>query len=448
MKKSIWFLSGVLAALTVSLCFFGIRLRIAPRIVLSRALGTAVQQLDSRFERSPVHLLAHALDSRGRQQSALKLETEGLRGAVVYDMNIRSQLTPNRICAEGAIISGGKILDLTLYLDEHFAAVSSRGLVDGQYFGITYDTFPEDLRDRQLLAALIGEKTITKWETSVAGLEETMTQPVCIPALSVDDLMKVLYGSMALEPEIRRGTIQLPDTGVRSGYVVTFRIAGTELAAIAAPYRERLMPELFSWIDSMGEDPESMVTINFYLDRGRLLQISAQLENGDKAVKGVFHIGELPGTEPISLRLELADAGEKQQYELKITTESKEETYREQLQFQKTEGGHPMDAILHYQWDLSSGDMTLKLCVGSRKAEQRLNLRGEGETLTIRSQNIRPLLNFLLEQGKNTPAICTLMIAPGKEVPTPEYRNMDQWSAEDLLTLLAGFGELLGVDFP
>jgi hypothetical protein len=128
-----------------------------------------------------------------------------------------------------------------------------------------------------------------------------------------------------------------------------------------------------------------------------------------------------------------------------IRTEQNEESYEEVLHFAKTEKGETESTTVEYAWDLSSCDMVLEIRQGERKAEQRLNLTGEGENLTIRSQNIRPLLNFFLEQEKVKPAICTLTVSPGGAMTVPEYRNLDQWSWEDLLALIAGFGGLLGL---
>ena len=174
MKRKWWILFAVpVAALLLGLCFFGVRLRIAPRLVLSRAVDNSLAQLDSRFERSPVQLLTKALDSQGRQQAALKLETESKHlGPVVYDLALQTQTGPNRIQAEGAVITGGKVLDIQLFLDENFAALASQGLLEGRYYGITYETFSRDLRERQLLTALLGEGTIADWEENLSALEE------------------------------------------------------------------------------------------------------------------------------------------------------------------------------------------------------------------------------------------------------------------------------------
>ena len=449
MKKKWWIFVGVLAALLLSLSCFGVRLRIAPRLVLSRALDNTIAQLDSRFEKSPVHLLANALDSQGRQQARLKLETEEKHlGPVVYDMTLQTQIGPNRIRADGAVITGGKFLDIQLFLDENFAALASQGLLEGRYYGITYETFSRDLRDRQLLTALLGEKTIGDWEDDLSSLQEKMATDLTLPEFSPKDIRNVLYGVLALKPEIGREEILLPSAGDHTGFGVSFRATGTEISEAAQPYREQLPRSLLAWIDKMGQDPESEVCVKFSLYKGKLIQILAQLDVAGETYECLLYLGENPEEKTLSVELDVQVGGEERKFSIMIRTEQDEENYEEVLHFAKTENGEKESTTVKYQWDLSSCDMVLDIRRGERKVEQRLNLTGEGETLTIRSQNIRPLLNFLLEQEKVKPAICTLTVSPGGDVAVPEYRNLDQWSGEDLLALLAGFGSLLGLKLP
>jgi hypothetical protein len=129
-------------------------------------------------------------------------------------------------------------------------------------------------------------------------------------------------------------------------------------------------------------------------------------------------------------------------------TEAAGETYQEKLYFVHTHNGRKKSVILDYQWDLRNGDMIFEIHQDAKTTQQRMNLTGEGECITIRSQNIRPLMNLLLEQEVTTPAICTLTISPGSTVSVPDYRNLDQWSAEDLFSLLGGLGGLLGLQLP
>ena len=449
MKKKWWLIGVVLTALLLSLCFFGVRLRIAPRLVLSRTLDKTVGQLVCRFEKSPVQLIGKALDSQGRQEVGLKLETESKHlGPVVYDMTVLTQLGPNRIQADGAVITGGKVLDIQLYLDENFAALASQGLLEGRYYGITYETFSRDLREGQLLTALLGDRILNDWEASLASLGEKMAVDLTLPEFRAEDIRNLLYGVLTLKPEIGREEILLPTVGDHNGFGVSFRATGTEISAAAEPYRQQLTGPFLGWIDKMGQDPESQICVKFSLYKGKLIQILAQLDMAGEAYECLAYLGEDPGEKTISLGLDAQTGSETRRFSLMIRTEQDEACYEEVLHFVKTENGEAESTTVKYTWDLSSCDMVLDIRQDERKVEQRLNLTGEGETLTIRSQNIRPLLNFLLEQEKVKPAICTLTVSPGGYVTVPEYRNLDQWSGEDLLTLLTGFGGLLGLKMP
>lgn len=448
MKHKWWILFAVpVAALLIGLCFFGVRLRIAPRLVLSRAIDNSLAQLDSRFEKSPVQLLAKALDSQGRQRAALKLETESKHlGPVVYDMTLQTQTGPNRIKAEGAVITGGKVLDIQLFLDENFAALASQGLLEGRYYGITYETFSRDLRERQLLTALLGEGTIADWEENLLSLGEKMSTQLTFPEFSAADIRNLFRGVLALKPEIGREKILLPTAGDHRGFGVTFRATGAEIHKTAEPYRQQLSGTFRNWIDKMSRDPESQVCVKFSLYEGKLIQILAQLDIDGEASECLIYLGDDPGETTLSVEWNEQTGGESQGFSVMIRTEQDEERYEEELHFTKTGNGKKESTTVEYTWDLSSCEMALDIRQGERTVQQRLNLTGEGESLTIRSQNIRPLLNFLLEQEKVKPAICTLTVSPGGSVPVPEYRNLDQWSAEDLLALLTGFGGLLGLN--
>ena len=448
MKRKWWILGGVALTAAISLCFFGVRLRIAPRLILSRCLSSVITQLDNRFEKSPAHLLSAALDPQGKQQANLKLETEAKHlGTVVYDMTLMTQTAPNRVLAEGSVITGGKALDLSLFLNESFAAVSSQGLVSGRFFGINYETFSRDIRDRQLLAALIGDETITGWETSVASLQERMETELEMPEIHPEDIRTALFGVLALKPEISRQEIVLAD-GICTAYAVSFQASGAEIAAAAEPYRSELKPEVLQWIDSMQQDPEASVKASFCQYKGKLVQITAGLQNADEYTEILLHLGNAPEENAISLEIEIRAGEDLNRYSLQIMTEADAESYQEKLYFVHTENGRKKSFILDYQWDLSSGDMNLEIQSDGKKTEQRLNLTGEGESFTIRSQNIRPFLNLLMKQERVSPVICNLTVSPGREVEVPEYRNLDQWSAEDLFSLLGGLGGLLGLKLP
>ena len=103
---------------------------------------------------------------------------------------------------------------------------------------------------------------------------------------------------------------------------------------------------------------------------------------------------------------------------------------------------------MNYDYDLSTGEMDLCVVRDGKKAEAKVHLAGEGEHLTITTQNAASLLNLFREKNMESPVIVTLSISPGRPVVTPAYRNLDQWSMEDLWTLLKGLGSLVGLQLP
>ena len=273
-----------------------------------------------------------------------------------------------------------------------------------------------------------------------------MSAQLTLPEFSAADIRNLLRGVLALKPEIGREDILLPTAGDHRGFGVTFRATGAEIHKTAEPYRQQLSGTFRNWIDKMSRDPESQVCVKFSLYEGKLIQILAQLDIDGEASECLIYLGDDPGETTLSVEWNEQTGGESQRFSVMIRTEQDEERYEEELHFIKTENGKKESTTVEYTWDLSSCEMVLDIRQGERTVQQRLNLTGEGESLTIRSQNIRPLLNFLLEQEKVKPAICTLTVSPGGSVPVPEYRNLDQWSAEDLLALLTGFGGLLGLN--
>ena len=99
-----------------------------------------------------------------------------------------------------------------------------------------------------------------------------------------------------------------------------------------------------------------------------------------------------------------------------------------------------------YSWDLTSGDLVLDLVRQGKKYPVRLNLTGEGDTLTLYSQEAEVIQSALTGKEKTGPAICTLVISPGEPVePLSGYKNLSDWSAEDLLLLITRLGQLIGI---
>lgn len=448
MKRKWLFLGTTVLAVLLSLCFFGVRLRIAPRWILSRVLGTAFKEMEIRFDNSPVHLIMPALDMEGHQKTDLQLETQLEHlGVVRYDMLLQTQLNPSRVNALGNVVAGGKMLDLQLYLDQNFAAVSSQGLLDGNYYGITYDSFSQDIRSRELLAVLIGEKTISQWEEAICGLQKSMSGNVSMPELAIEDIPGMLYGLLVLKPQVGREEIMISGQQ-ENAYTVSFRTTGPEIAAMVESYLDQMDSKLQNLLHELKDTPDAAVHAVFFLYNEKLVRIDFSLFFPEKSVQIQVELGHAPVTDPLSLELQIQEGDDLRRFTMRVETESGKNHYAEKIYLSHTENGVISSGFLDYNWELSSGEMKLSLIENDQKAYVRLNLSGEGESLTIRTQDAAPLLNLFLQKPINYPVICTLNLKPGNSVAVPEYQNLDQWSLEDLYTLLTGLGGLLGLQIP
>ena len=447
MKRKLWsIIAASMAAIAISLCFFGVRVRIAPRLVLSGALNKTLAQLDSRYADSPLRILENVLDSAGCYQAELQLETDSdFMGLTRYDMDLKAQLSPLRVTATGTVVTGGKALDISLYLDRDFAAVSSDSLVKGNYYGITYDTFSQDIRSRELLAVLIGEDTVSQWENSVSSLAKTMSADLKLPDFSLSDIRTALYSVLALKPQVSKQQIDISGEKAMV-YAVSFQTTGQQILEAAQPHQDELTPPLSAWIDKIKQNPDILMKATFYLSRGEIIKLETNMQQTGSSSFVCATVGTGSESEPLTLNWEVKDRNSLDRFSLWVTTNSDSESYQEEIRLNHTRNGIQKSWIIDYDYDLSSSEMDLLLTGNGKQAEVRVHLAAAGKRLTITSQNIAPFIDIFRKKTMKSPAICTFSIMPGQAVVTPEYRNLDQWSMDDLWTLLKGLGSLIGLN--
>ena len=447
MKRKWWLAAAaVIASLGISLCFFGVRVRVAPRLVLYGAMNDAFGQLESSFENSPVHMLADVYDPEGHYQADLQLQTNmPLVGLVRYDMDMQVQLAPRRILGSGTVVAGKKALDLSVYLDGDFAAVSSDSLVKGNYYGICYDTFSRDVRDWEVLTMLIGKDTITGWENSVSSLDTFLSGEPRKLNVSSGDIRAALYAVLTLDPQVSTEKIQHVGEKIKV-HTISFRATGQQIAKAAKPHQQELTPQLARWIEEIKKDPEFYVEAVFYLDRGTLIRLDCDLVSAAYSCRVSACLGRPDEKQDLSLELEIVSGADLERFELSVENGEKEAVYQEKISFIHTKNGRQESYGVDYTYDLSSGEMDLKLTKDAEESQTRMHMAAEGEKLTITTQNITPLVNLFREKPLKTPMICTVSIMQGQEIAVPEYRNLDQWSLEDLWPLVKGIGGLIGIN--
>ena len=380
MKKKKWLLLLIPAVLLLAAALFWF-LYLSPRMTLSNAADDALSKLEQRLAESPVPILAKGYDESGRNTTSLALTVSD---GVQYDMQVQTDLTSNQILADGTIRIDGKALNLSAYLDKEFAAITSEDLFKGGYYGITYDTFSSDVRSFPLLSRLIPSATLSKLDSSVEKLQVYMNRTRQVPQLpevQEEDIHKLILGFLVLKSDVHKETLTVDINA-------SFYLYGKTLVAVRCDGRA-------------GENRAAL-----------------RLDLGLDAAQG-----------DVSIAVEKLENGEKSAFSYKIGARGADGAHTETAAF----GTQSISC----DWQPKTGDMVLTL---PGKSPISLNLSQAQDGFQIQTKDFAALIGISSQKGFDS----TMTVRKGSAITTPKYKNLDEWSLDDLLVLLGSIGGLLG----
>lgn len=430
-KKRKWWMIPVFVVLTAALAagvfWDSVSVYLAPKTVLRSALDQTWQALAERFDGSPLLVLGNVLQEDGQNTIQLELNTrDDLLGEIRYHMTAQTQLAPKRILAKGTAVTGGKAVDLSLYLDHAFAAVSSDSLLSSNFYGITYDTFSEDIRSNAVLAFVLGEKTIGELEESVASLQESMSGEIVIPQITQADIRMAMMGIYALKADVSRETVPLKE-GERECFCIQFQATGEEILKAAEMAQMELPFEL---------DGASVLTAAFYLAEDTVVHCRLGITGGGEESCIVLTPDVHPATDDMTFRLETPQ----QAFTAVISTIHSEAAYTEQIKLKNADG----ESDFRYSWE-TDGDLQLSCKDNEGEKAVSLNLKETEDGFRLETGDIDGLLAILFDHEDEADNSCTMTVGKGTAFDTPEYKNFSQWSLEDVLSLLGNIGRLIGL---
>lgn len=429
----------IVAALALSLLGFlpglwdSLIVRFAPKVILSTALQESFSQLQERFENDPVLLVLKTLDPEGKQTADIKLESENpYWGTVQYDMILQTE--PHRMSGNGVIQGNQRMLDISVYADTEFMAVSSEELVSGQYYGITYDTFLRDIQKIPLLTWLTGDVVLQKWDSNIGRIQATMEEgyPVVnLPVLASDDLQKLFLFIIAAPSSTQE--VRIPMNGTM---VDAHRISYALNDPAVSEYLQTV-PEL--------ENTDSINTaVDFYLYEKKLVAVDLQIETETLIKKICLEFGVNILTDPIIALITSEEDGVSSQKEIHIETYSKGPVFTEKWRFSATGKD---DVSIYYEWEPQSGEMLLSI---NDSEIIPLTFTETENGIKIEAEDLRGIFQHIWKRSierEEKPVSGSVVFSKGSEILTPEHRNLDQWSMEDFLILLEGLGGLIGFSF-
>lgn len=410
-KKQVkwWLLAAALVILVASAAVYwdALVMAVAPQIPLRRALSAAITSLEERYQDSPIPILLRGYDSDGLNAARVEL-TDKHDGEAKGILEVQAALEENQIFIRGTLPEAAELGSLSVYLDRDRLALTSDALLRGGYYGIAYDTFRQDLQSIPLVRLLVSEKLITQWEDSLRSIQKQMDWDLSLPELPEIPVDGIKSATAALW--VLRGHVSVENLEIGGQMQPCWRVG----------YRLREKTAGLIWEKLMNEPlPEGgRVQFAFYLYQNSLVRVELNVEAGPKKMDGVLTLG--PDVKRDDFILDASINGVSQRFSL--TTRQG----RESLQL-NGQG-------ISYSWNPASGDFTLFL---AEPLPMKLTPAADG--FQIQSDRLWSLL-------RKTPVLdydCIVTIQKGTRFQTPEFKNLDQWSLDDLLIFLNGVWTLL-----
>lgn len=404
-KKRILPILAVLAVILVAsaaIYWDAIVMYIAPQIPLKEALDAVFTGLHQRWQESPVPILLRGYDADGLNTSQLEL-TDPATGAVQGRLEVQSDLEGNQIAFQGTLPNAEKLGSASVYMNREFAALTSDALLQGGYYGITYDSFSQDIRSFPLVSLLAPEKLLNQWQEQMDDMQEQMCWELSLPELpeiTLEELKTVSLGLWVLRGRVSTQTLDAGGEALTC-WLVTYDLTGELAGFLWKAAANAPMPE------------DGRIRLSFCLYQKSLIRVELEAAAGEQKM---------------AVHLELGP--DAYQDDLSLTVAKENTSHTMALNTQQGRDNITVDGTTYaYQWDRPTGGLLLLL---PDKDPLALKLTAAGDGFRVESDQLWRFVrkNALTNYG------CTLTVTKGAEIQPPEYKNLDQWSMEDLMIFL------------
>lgn len=432
-KVKYW-VPALLMLLALAAVFGGVAgRRICAKSKLTSALNHVFSQLGERFENDPLLIAAKCYDPEGKYSSHLEAAARhDLLGTITYNMTVDVDRRAHQVRADGTAQTGKQTVNLLLYLDPDFMAVSSDELMAGEYYGITYDTFASDLRKIPMLDFIVSDALLERWDASVQEIQEKVSRESNLPQIPEvrnEELRKLLLGIAAMPCQVLKSDIIVDGEN----------LACTELDyTIAGEQIDRVLSRLAG----DGYVGSTDVVCSFYLHEDSLVRVTFSGTAEEQPFLCCMDLGLDPLHDPLSLT---GSHGASQSLSVTVTTQSTENRYAESWDIYTVSEGKEKDHSFAFDWEPHSGLLNFRC--GKLSAPLSLILQGTENGMRLETKDLGFLIGLLLqeEEADSSQVSGILTISKGSAIEVPAYKNLDEWSMQDFLTLLAGVGSLMGI---
>lgn len=420
-KKSFWMLLAALIAVwAVGIWAYWdtIVMYIAPQVPIQAAFGEVCDSIESWYQESPIPIVLRGYDEGGRQTARMDLRTpDGAEGTAAIQVRLKT----NEIFLEGTFPRKPALGKVGLYLNKEQAAMTSETLLDSGYYGITYDTFGQDLMSGiqsleslssyvtwflpQPQAAKIQEAlddlrtSAGKLDDSVQGLQEKMSwkiDPPAIPNVDMEAVKQFPLALLALRGKTTFCELEVNDESLPC-YQVVFKLEGENAKFIWGLISQEPFPE------------NGRVQLTCWMSQKSLVQLKVDASAAGRHISCTLGLGD-------ALTLSVVTTSG-----VNIHFSTQKEGEWEATSFYG----------IRYDWNAKNGDLILKL---ANREAVKLNLTEAENGFRIESTQLDTLLKEEVFSGCS----CSAVITKGAEFTPPEIKELKDWSAQDLLLFLNG----------
>lgn len=412
-KKTLWIILAAVIAVWIAMVavFWDVLVMyLAPQIPVGTALSSACDALQTRYKESPVPIFLRGYDEGGQTTAHLELRTKTgdvSKGALL----VRSDLKKNQIQMDGTLPDETSLGSISIYLDRNFAALSSDKLLRGGYYGITYDTFEQDFRSIPLVSLLVPNAQLSQWTDSVRALQEKMNRGVSLP--SVPNIPIDLLKKAPLALWVLRGRVSTENLDVNSQLLPCYKVVYRVDEGTARGIVERVAP------GAVPQNAQAQLTC--WLHQKSLVQMKLEAAAGEKQISLMVTLGCDAGRDDLAIEAAASAMGQ-------TTVRIRKEGAWDVIDLG--------DTLISYQWDSKTGDLVLRL---PEKEAVSMNLSEAESGFRVESPELGKIVGSRLFDGYN----CTAIVTKGAEITTPDFKNLDQWSLEDLGIFLTGIWSVI-----
>lgn len=382
-------------------------------------------------------------------------------GKVQSNVLINSKSSNKQLSVAASMNNGEKRTTFDMYVDPDCVALRSNPISKNVYYGLTFDTFPEDLRNSGF-GKMLTEDQMLQCDNIVDALDESINQTMDYQQLLEPYIELLLRYTDTLEPETGSEILSLDGKQCHCD-TLTFQLEQSELAelikdlvnqmeqdehlraliATAAigdgldftTLRERLV-DLNCSIDMKGD-------LCFYVYHSQLAAIMFDVEYAHRDTKNdaglniMLSFGKKPGQSDILCDIDIREGEAFTELSITSSVENKASGYLNILSFQK---GADTGFIINNYWDRRNGDWSIRIKSNlsgiHHEYDISANLIETNSGFVLSAYDIHSLFDLGETDFEPYESCINLRVMSGATIRKPKYTNLDKISVRNIMDIV------------